>query len=212
MTEADVASIVTADPVRARIVDAVAGLNLPECWIAGGFVRNAVWDARFGEGRQTPINDVDVVYFKPLGAYGMEEAKLLALISAQEPNPVWEEEDHMRAVLIDAVPGYEFEVKNQARMHISTARIAAHAPYASLADAVSGWVETATATGIRKREDGTYEVLAPFGLDDLAAGIVRPTSQEYTERAHTRAVEKGWFTLWPEVRFESYDALHTRRR
>lgn len=212
MTEEDVVAILIADSARARIVDAVAALGLPECWIAGGFVRNAVWDARFGKGKQTPINDVDVVYFKPLGSYGLEEAEVLRLVSAQEPNPVWEEEERMRTALEEAVPGYEFEVKNQARMHISVARIEAHPPYASLADAVSGWVETATATGIRRRDDGAYEVLAPFGLDDLAAGIVRPTSEAYTERAQTRAAEKGWYASWPEVRFEPYDALHTRRR
>lgn len=203
---------VILDPARARIIDAVSELQLPECWIAGGFVRNAVWDARFGNERATPINDVDVIYFKPLDTYGIDRDALLELIAADKPNPVWEEEEEAREKLARAVPGYEFEVKNQARMHISSRRIVKHEPYASIEDAVAGWTETATASGIRRLATGEYEVFAPFGLHDLEEGIVRPTQEIYITHAKKRALEKGWFTLWPKVRFEPYDEIHTRRR
>jgi len=202
MSEEELVSIIIRDPVRRSVIEAMAALDLPDAWIAGGFVRNAVWDSLFGEGSTTPINDVDVVYFKALDSYGVDQDTLLEIIQKDWMNPVWEEEDTAVAALSSAVPGLSFEVKNQARMHISSVRIVAQEPYKSMSDAVSGWVETATAIGIRMNEDGTFSVLAPYGLEDLFQGIIRPTQPAYSERARERADAKGWLTLWPKLRFE----------
>ena len=48
---------------RLRIV---AALDLPDCWIGAGSVRDLVWDIRFGNGFDPAnIEDVDVVFFDP---------------------------------------------------------------------------------------------------------------------------------------------------
>ena len=188
-------------PRRPEVFSAVATLNLPDCYVAGGFVRNAVWDALYGKKEQSPINDVDVVYFKPLSVYGVDEADLLEQIVRIEPNPVWREEDEARARLEELVPGLVFEVKNQARMHLSPAKTHQHAPYHSLEDALSDWVETSTPIGVREEGD-VLNIVAPQGLDDLFAGILRATRKEHETRLRERAHEKGWLTLWPQLRFE----------
>ena len=195
--------IITADSERVAVLRAVASLGLPEAWIAGGYIRNPVWDVVCQASEKNSGTDIDVVYFRPLDDYGISEEELIARIRADEMNPVWEEEEAARKKLEQMIPGLEYEVKNQARMYFSSARTVQHKQYRSLSEAVSGWVETATATGVRLNNDGSYSVLAPYGTEDLFAGIIRPTNStsEYKERAHKRAEKKGWLKRWPTLRF-----------
>lgn len=50
------------DAQRLLILHCVAQLDLAECYVAAGFVRNMVWDHRHGYP-PTPLQDVDVIYF-----------------------------------------------------------------------------------------------------------------------------------------------------
>ena len=50
------------DKQRMRLLQAVRALQLPDCFIAAGFVRNMVWDA-LHDYPLTPLNDVDVIYY-----------------------------------------------------------------------------------------------------------------------------------------------------
>lgn len=204
--------IVTADPLRRKIIASVANLALPECWIAGGFVRNPVWNELFGKGGEFPATDVDVCYFRSLDSYDTPKDKLLGQIERNEKNAVWDEEAVAQARLEKEHPGIEFEVKNQARMYFSSIRTVIHEPYTCFGDALAGWVETATSTGIRLEPDGTYSVFTPYGLDDLMTGVIRPARPEHVDTAMKRAEKKGWLKLWPGVHFEPYDEIHSRRR
>lgn len=53
------------DRLRRAALEAVAALDLPDCWIGAGFVRDAVWDELHGYGTRPPGGDVDVVWFDP---------------------------------------------------------------------------------------------------------------------------------------------------
>lgn len=202
MTEAEVVEILVSEPKRRAIIHAVQELDLPDCWIAAGFVRNTVWDAVFSPSREYGMNDIDVVYWKALDAYSWPAEAITAAIAAQEPNPVWDEEASAAAELRKRFPGYDFEVKNQARMHCSPARTVLDEPYRSSAEAVARWIETATALGIRSNGDGSYSLLAPYGLSDLGKGVLRPTDPIYESRLRERADTKGWLVRWPQLRFE----------
>ena len=57
------------------------------------------------------------------------------------------------------------------------------APYSSLADAVASFPTTATSIALCKT-DTTYEVIAPYGLNDLFDGIVRPNKVLVTQRSY----------------------------
>ena len=46
---------------------AIAFLNLPNWWLAGGAVRNTVWRSLFGNDCQLIINDFDIAFFDALG-------------------------------------------------------------------------------------------------------------------------------------------------
>ena len=201
MTEEDVLAVISREDRRMAILKAVAALGLDDWWIGAGFVRNAVWDDLY-HTESTPLNDVDVAYFKPLGSYGMPDDILIGRIAADEPNAVWDEETRFARELGTQMPDLEFEVKNQARMHLSKARLAPREPYASAADAIADWVETATCIGVRLDDAGNLALLACYGLSDLASGIIRPTTPAYAERARERAQAKGWLSRWPQLKFE----------
>ncbi len=194
--------ILNGSPDSLPVLKAVATLELSECYVAGGFIRNAVWDAIYNKQTPAPVNDIDVVYFKPLSAYGVAESELLEKIRENEMNPVWEEEENARKDLEKAVPGFVYEVKNQARMHLSLAKTHKHPPYTSLEEALSDWVETSTPIGVQYEPNGSLKIFAPQGLDDLFSGILRATHEYYEERLRERAKAKGWLARWPELRFE----------
>jgi hypothetical protein len=69
-----------------------------------------------------------------------------------------------------------------------------------LRDALAQWPETATAIAVRLRE-GRIEILAPHGLQDLHAGIIRPTPAHRADPSTVRArvSGKGWLARWPHL-------------
>lgn len=107
-----VEGILRADPVRWDLLKIVSDLSLPDCWIAAGFIRNAIWDALHGRPSRSPVGDVDVIWF---GVDGEEvhDRKM---------------EEALRAV----APSIDWSVKNQARMHTRNG----DAPYQSATDAM----------------------------------------------------------------------------
>lgn len=159
------------------MLEIVRSLNLPDCWIGAGFVRNAVWDHLHGRSVSTVSTDVDVIWF-----------------DATRSTP--EQDEALEAVLRDLDPNVLWSVKNQARMHVQNG----DEPYQSVTDAMRYWPETATAVAIRLREDGTYEIAAPLGFDDLFDLIIRPAGRFATDKNaiyQDRVTSKNWLKVWP---------------
>jgi len=162
-----------------RLFAAVRALGLPDCWIAAGCIRNAVWDA--GHGRCSRADtDADVIWFDAGTADASADRALEADLRRVEPLVTW-------------------SVKNQARMHVRNG----DAPYRSAVDAMRFWPETATAVAVRQTAGGTLEVAAPFGLDDLFGLVLRPAPRFAGERHAVfleRVETKQWLTKWPMLR------------
>lgn len=130
----------------------MAQLNLPAWWLAGGAVRNTVWQSLFGAECALTINDFDLAFFDQDGNRAQELAA--------------------KAYLAAQFPDYVFDVKNQA----SFARWrSGRRPYSSTEDGIADWLHTATAVGVRCNTAGCWEFFTPYGLDDLFNGMVRPT-------------------------------------
>ncbi len=178
--EAEIRRCIENDDWMMRALLKVTALELPDCWIGAGFVRNKVWDLRHGYATRTPLNDVDVIYF-----------------DRHHISPDVDRELENRLCQADAtVP---WSVRNQARMHLRNDG----APYRSTADAVSYWPETATCVAVRWREKAGLELLAPYGFFDLVDLIVRP-SPAFAHKVdihRMRVRAKNWRALWPKLRF-----------
>lgn len=79
------------------------------------------------------------------------------------------------------------------------------APYADTLDAMARWPDTATAVAVRLTPARVVELAAPWGVDDLLAGIVRPTPAFAADPAKREAfarriAAKGWLRRWPNLR------------
>jgi len=176
---AQLRSIIAADPVRMRVLHQVKELGLPDCWVAAGFVRSAVWDYLHQRADFTPLPDIDVIWFEARAAGRASDAGIEACLRYSDGSLDW-------------------SVKNLARMHLRNG----DQPYKSAADAMSHWPETATAVGVRLGMGDEIEVAAPLGLDDLFNLIVRPTARFQSEKRQNylnRIASKKWIETWPRL-------------
>ncbi|MCZ4338869.1 nucleotidyltransferase family protein [Shewanella colwelliana] len=182
------------DAMRMDALKYAAQLNLPQWCIAAGFVRNLVWDRLHGR-LNTPLTDIDVIYFDPSdlsidSEYGYH-AKLQAL-----------------------APDYPWSVKNQARMHIRNG----DEPYTSTLDAMAYWPELETAVGVNlslaevaeplmphspliSNLDALQgiEIFAPFGLASLFDLRVSPNPKRDIKVFHQRVKQKNWLGQYPKL-------------
>jgi hypothetical protein len=177
-SEGDIAAFIARQPPMMRVLRAVAAQRLPDGWVGAGFIRNAVWDALHGVSSPRDHGDVDVIFF--------------------DASDVRRERDaHIEGDLAAAYPDVPWSVRNQARMHARNG----DAPYADTADALRHWPERCTAIAARAAAKGV-ELLAPFGVGDLAALIVRPTPA-FARKINTyreRLREKNWQARWPDLK------------
>jgi len=140
------------DSVIASVLPAIAQLDLPDWWLAGGAVRNTVWRVIFGEDCQLVINDFDIAFFDLAGNRAQELAA--------------------KGILTEQFPDYKFDVKNQA----SFARWrTGRRPYYSTEDGIADWLHTATAVGVRLNHQEEWQFFTPYGLTDLFQGVIRPS-------------------------------------
>ncbi|WP_240478624.1 nucleotidyltransferase family protein [Pseudomonas cremoricolorata] len=170
-------SIIRNDPLRWRLLGVVNALQLPDCWIGAGFVRNAVWDHLHGRTSSPIVTDVDVIWFDADACSAETDRALERTLQAIEPGVKW-------------------SVKNQARMHLNNG----DAAYLNVNDAMGHWPETATAVAVRRSEEDHCEVAAPFALDDLFELKIRPAGDFAAAKAtifQQRLNDKGWLITWP---------------
>ena len=164
---------VKQDPLRVKALECVSRLNLPQCYIAAGFVRNLVWDQLHEKAELTPLNDVDVIYFdqdeQDDQAFLMYEARLNQMM-----------------------PEFNWQVRNQARMHIRNG----DQPYQSSVDAMCYWPEKETGVAIRLEKSGDYECVSAFGFNALFALKVTYNPKRKRSLFEHRVATKNWLTHW----------------
>lgn len=177
--EAIVVDILQEDAAAMAQLRAVRSLALPDWCIAGGFVRNRVWDTLTGQ-REVFEADTDVLFFDPAEPSKVREAAL---------------EAELRATLAQV----DWQVRNQARMH----EFNDDPPYRDTAHAMTFWLETCTAVGARLLPDDRIEIVAPCGLDDLLNLVFRPTAsgRKHYAAYRQRIDTKPWRRRWPAATF-----------
>ncbi|MCA3359537.1 MAG: nucleotidyltransferase family protein [Roseomonas sp.] len=176
---ADIADFIAHNPRMMRCLAVLTAHGSAGAWIGAGFVRNAVWDHLSGRDTEAVLPaDLDVVFHDPVNVTVQQDATFEAALRIAAPDLPW-------------------SVRNQARMHERNG----HRPYRDIADALTHWSETATAIATRLGPKGV-EILAPFGVDDVLAMILRPTPAYRTkpEILLARLEAKGWRTRWPRLR------------
>ena len=168
--------LVTKDTLRQQALECLRVLDLPDGYIAAGFVRNLGWDHLHKKLIPTPLNDVDVIYFD-LNESHADQYK-----------------DYQQALKV-MMPEVNWQVRNQALMHSRNG----DQPYQNSLDAISYWPEKETAVAIRKLPSGELECIAAFGFESLFN--LQLSHNPKRERAvFTQRVKcKGWLKQWPKL-------------
>lgn len=169
--------LIKQDPIRLAVLEQVRKLDLPQCYVAAGFVRNLVWDHLHNKSVATPLNDIDVVYFDD---------------SESNPDAYLDYQHQLASIM----PQLEWQVRNQALMHQRNG----DEPYTSTVHAMSFWPEKETAVGIRKRAEHEFECIAAFGFDTLFAGQITPNPKRDRSIFLHRVDEKRWLMHWPQLK------------
>jgi len=168
-----VIKLIELDELRLKALECVRLLDLPECYLAAGFVRNLVWDHLHQKSEPTPLNDVDVIYFD---------------LNESDPDKFKEYELKLKELL----PQLKWQVRNQALMHISNN----DEPYSSSLDAMSYWPEKETAVGIRKLLNGSFDCISVFGFESLFNLQVTYNPKRLKSVFEHRINSKGWLIKW----------------
>ena len=177
-------ALVQSSPDMMAALRAVRSLGLPDWCIGAGAVRNLVWDHLHGKTEPSALADIDVAYF-----------------DAADLRP--ERDARLQARLGELLPGRPWEATNQAAVHLWFEAHFGHAvqPLGSLAQAVASWPEYATAVGLRLEADDAITVIAPLGLEDLFACVVRRNPARVSLATYRqRVAQKRYAERWPRVR------------
>jgi len=162
---------------------AVRNLDLPSWCIGAGAVRNLVWDSLHDFRVPSELSDVDVAHFDSADLSAGRDREIQQQLAGAHPDVPW-------------------EVTNQAAVHTWFESTFGHPvlPLGSLEDAVASWPEYATAVGLSLRPDGSIDVIAPYGLDDLFSMVVRRNPARVSVDTYQKRIEqKQYLYRWPRV-------------
>ncbi|MEZ9717908.1 nucleotidyltransferase family protein [Vibrio cyclitrophicus] len=171
-----IVTLIKQDPLRMQILDCVAQLGLPQCYVAAGFVRNLVWDHLHGHASPTPLNDTDVIYFDTIDTSYESDLRYEALLKQRLPELNW-------------------QVRNQACMHTRNG----DEPYQSSLDAMSYWPEKETAVALKQSLTGDIECISSFGLESLFDLQITPNPKRNRDIFDQRVQSKNWLTHWSKL-------------
>jgi hypothetical protein len=174
--ESEIINILSSDRWIIDQLKLVNSLQLNDCWIGAGFVRNTVWDHLHNFKTKTPLNDVDVIYFDKENIDPLQDIAIEERLREKASNLNW-------------------SVKNQARMHLKHD----HKPYQNCLEAISFWSETPTAVAAQINDCGEISLIAPYGVHDLLALKVKPTPPISIEVYKARVKEKQWEKRWNKL-------------
>jgi hypothetical protein len=177
------AAIVRADPDLSRLLCAARDLALPQWRVVAGCLYQTVWNVLADRPARTGIKDYDLVYF-------------------DDTDLSWEAEDHVvRRVeaRISNLPA-PVEVRNQARVHLwFKQRFGVdYPPLRSADDGLTRYASVVHAIGVRLEADNRLDIIAPFGLDDLFAMVIRP-NRVMANKASYEAKAARAKAIWPEL-------------
>jgi hypothetical protein len=180
-SEDDILAFLKQDSFVMGALAAARSLNLPDWMIAGGFIRNRIWDGLHHFREPSALTDIDLIYF-----------------DRENTDENVEKERDLELGKIFPAP---WSTKNQARMHT----IHNFPPYASSEEALSFWVANPNCIGVRLETDDTLQLFAPNGIDELLKLQVRP-NKKWLDRIGTKegipyflnyAEIRHWKEKWP---------------
>jgi len=172
------------NPLINTVLSKADELALANWHLCAGCLTQSVWNAVFEFPGEHGIDDIDLIYFDTDDL--SEEA---------------EENQAQQARILFANLPVRLDVKNEARVHLwyESKFGKAIPPFQSIEHAVRNFPTTANTIAVHPRSDG-LSIVAPFGLDDLFGGIVRPNKAMVTQDRYEEKIER-WQRFWPQLTY-----------
>jgi len=146
--------------------------------LTGGSLRNVVWNYLHYFTEEYELDDCGIIFYNPNNLSKAYEESIKNKLEYLNPDIKW-------------------SVKNQARMHIRNG----HKPYSGIHNALIAFPETCSAVAI----DKNWNIISPYGLDDLLNLIVTPTQfciDNEIEVYQLRIRKKNWADKWADLKLE----------
>lgn len=178
MTDREFKLAIASNPFNRELLDRLAAMDLPDCYLTAGCLFQTVWNLRSGRTPAWGIKDYDIFYFDGCDLSWAAENEIIHRIARQT-----------------ADLGVQVEVKNQARVHLWYAERFG-SDYPQLQSSRSGidrYLISCTRVGIDVR---TGELYAPDGLADLISGKLRINSLN-PKPALFRQKAESYQERWP---------------
>ena len=183
MDAAAFADIIRQNRANRALLERLPAIGLGDAWLAAGCLFQTVWNHQMGRPPDEQISDYDLFYHDPTDVS-------------------WDAEDRVIRRVADACAdlGVTIEVKNQARVHLwYRDRFGTDYPaLRSSEDGIGRFLVRGTCVGVRA---GCGRVFAPFGLDDIALGVLRP-NPDVALTARFAEKCRSYQRRWPHLRIE----------
>ena len=182
-------AIIRSDPALMRLLVCIRAIGLPQWRLVAGCLYQTVWNVVTGRPPETGIKDYDLIYF--------------------DEDLSWAAEDKVIRRVAEATGGCvgPVQVRNPARVHLwFETRFGTPYPRLSSADeAIRRYASVVHAIGVRLETDDRLDVVAPFGLDDVFAMVIRPNRALDNAASYDRKARRAQ-AIWPEVTVLPWDA------
>ncbi len=182
--------IVLSNPYIRRILEHQPFSSSIGWYVGAGCICQSVWNYLEGYDVTYKIKDYDLIYYDATDLTKESEISTQQKIS-----------DTFADLPID------IEAVNEARVHLWYEQDYGKKinQLASCEDAINQWPTTANAIGVNKVKS-TYNVYAPYGLNDLFGMIIRPNKPSVIRDVYEDKVRK-WTEKWPSLTVIPWDQI-----
>jgi hypothetical protein len=165
-----------------NVIESIDRFNLKNYYISAGCISQTVWNYQRNYKIDYGINDIDVIFF-----------------DVDDLSEETEKETEHRINDFYAGIGCSIDVTNEARVHLWYHEKFGITipPYISSESAVNSWIP-ATAVGV-KYIDGIFTVYAPYGMNDMYSGTIRPNKALATKQ-HFDEKSLKWKSKWDDLK------------
>jgi hypothetical protein len=174
-----------ANPINRAILERLPRLGLEQPHLVAGCIYQTYWNMKSGCPPTENIKDYDVFYFDDRDLSYEAEDRVVRAVAAATAD-------------LDAT----VDVKNQARVHLWYRQRfgVERSPLRSCQDAIASFTAIAKCVGIAVSAVGALELVAPYGLDDTIAGVLRlnprcPDPESFRPKAESQKVRWPWLRI-----------------
>lgn len=173
------------NPINRAILERLPRFGLRDTHLVAGCIYQTYWNLKSGRPPTENIKDYDVFYFDDRDLSYEAEDRVVRAVAAST-----------------ADLGARIDVKNQARVHLWYHEHfgVGRTPLRSCREAIASFTAAAKCVGIAVAADGTLELVAPYGLADTLAGVLRlnpncPSPNVFRPKAEQQKVRWPWLEI-----------------